>query len=286
MIGVIASLIDGALVGAVYGLAAMGLTLIWGVMNVINLTHGAMVVLGMFALYFLASALGLPPYGAVPVSIVIGFVVGVVVYWTAVHRVIGRTHLMSLLSTFAMNMVLIGLGTALFSTSPYNVPVALPGITWRGYTFTGAHVVAATLALLIAGLLYLLLHRTRIGKAIRAVADNREAAELNGIPTTQVLSFAFGLGVALAAVSGTLIATLFPFNMLSGGVYELKSFVVTVLGGMGNPAGALMGGLALGLIEGAATPFMPVSWTPVIEFVLFVAVLILFPRGVFAFTRS
>ena len=131
MIGVIASLIDGVLVGAVYGLAAMGLTLIWGVMNVINLTHGAMIVLGMFALYFLASALGLPPYGAVPVTIVIGFVVGVVVYWIAVHRVIGRPHLMSLLSTFAMNMVLIGLGTALFSTSPYNVPVALPGITWQ-----------------------------------------------------------------------------------------------------------------------------------------------------------
>jgi branched-subunit amino acid ABC-type transport system permease component len=286
MTGVIASLIDGVLVGAVYGLAAMGLTLIWGVMNVINLTHGAMIVLGMFALYFLASALGLPPYGAVPITIVIGFIVGVVVYWIAVHRVIGRTHLMSLLSTFAMNMVLIGLGTALFSTSPYNVPVALPGITWRGYTFTGTHVVAAALALLIAGLLYLLLHRTRIGKAIRAVADNREAAELNGIPTTQVLSFAFGLGVALAAVSGTLIATLFPFNVLSGGPYEVKSFVVTVLGGMGNPAGALLGGVALGLIEGAATPFMPVSWTPVIEFVLFVAVLIVFPRGVFAFTRS
>jgi branched-chain amino acid transport system permease protein len=286
MIGLIASLIDGVLVGAVYGLAAMGLTLIWGVMNVINLTHGAMIVLGMFALYFLASALGLPPYGAVPVTIVIGFVVGVVVYWTAVHRVIGRGHLMSLLSTFAMNMVLIGLGTALFSTSPYNVPVALPEITWREYTFTGAHVVAATLALLIAGLLYLLLHHTRIGKAIRAVADNREAAELNGIPTTQVLSFAFGLGAALAAVSGTLIATLFPFNVLSGGAYELKSFVVTVLGAMGNPAGALMGGVALGLIEGAATSFMPVSWTPVIEFALFVAVLILFPRGVFAFTGS
>jgi branched-chain amino acid transport system permease protein len=135
-------------------------------------------------------------------------------------------------------------------------------------------------------LLYFLLHRTRIGKAIRAVADDRQAAELNGIPTTQVLSFAFGLGAALAAVSGTLIATLFPFNVLSGGAYELKSFVVTVLGAMGNPAGALMGGVALGLIEGAATSFMPVSWTPVIEFALFVAVLILFPRGVFAFTRS
>jgi branched-subunit amino acid ABC-type transport system permease component len=142
------------------------------------------------------------------------------------------------------------------------------------------------LALVIAGLLYLLLYRTRIGKAIRAVADNRDAAELNGIPTTQILSFAFGLGVALACVSGTLIATLFPFTVLSGGAYELKSFVVTVLGGLGNPAGALVGGVALGLIEGITTSFMPVSWTPIIEFVLFVVVLILFPRGIFAFSRA
>jgi branched-chain amino acid transport system permease protein len=286
MTGVIASIIDGLLVGAVYGLAAMGLTLIWGVMNVINLTHGAMIVFGMFALYFLTSALGLPPYGAVPVTIVLGFVVGVVVYWIAVHRVIGRPHLMSLLSTFSMNMVLIGLGTALLSTSPYNVPVAVPSVTWEGYTFTGTHIMAAILAFVIAGLLYLLLYRTRIGKAIRAVAENREAAELNGIPTTQVLSLAFGLGAALAGVSGTLIATLFPFTVLSGGAYELKSFVVTVLGGLGNPAGALIGGLALGLIEGLATPFMPVSWTPIIEFLLFIAVLVLFPRGIFAFSRS
>jgi branched-chain amino acid transport system permease protein len=264
----------------------MGLTLIWGVMNVINLTHGAMIVLGMFGLYFLTSALGLPPYGAIPIVIVLGFIVGIAVYWIAVHRVIGRPHLMSLLSTFSMNMVLIGLGTALFSTSPYNVPVALPGVTWEGYTFTGTHIMAAVLALAIAGVLYLLLYRTRIGKAIRAVADNREAAELNGIPTTQVLSFAFGLGVALAGVSGTLIATLFPFTVLSGGAYELKSFVVTVLGGLGNPAGALMGGVALGLIEGLATPFMPVSWTPIIEFLLFIAVLILFPRGIFARSSS
>lgn len=285
MIGVIASVIDGVLVGAVYGLAAMGLTLIWGVMNVINLTHGAIIVLGMFALYFLVGAAGLPPYGAVPLTIVAGFAVGIVLYWIAVHRVIGRAHLMSLLSTFAMNMVLIGLGTALWTTSPYNVPVSLPGFTWDGYTFTGTHIMAAVLAFVIAGLLYLLLHRTRVGKAIRAVASNREAAELNGIPTTQVLAMAFGLGVALAAVSGTLIATLFPFTVLSGEAYQLKSFVVTVLGGLGNPAGALAGGLALGLVEGLATPFMPVSWTPIIEFVLFVLVLLLFPRGIFAFSR-
>ena len=92
--------------------------------------------------------------------------------------------------------------------------------------------------------------------------------------------------MALACVSGTLIATLFPFTVLSGGAYELKSFVVTVLGGLGNPAGALLGGVALGLVEGIATPFMPVSWIPIIEFLLFIAVLILFPRGIFAFSRA
>ena len=282
MIGILASVIDGVLVGSVYGLAAMGLTLIWGVMNVINLAHGAIIVLGMFVLYLVATSLGLPPYGAIPVMIAFGFFFGVALYWIAVHRMIGRPELMSLLSTFAVNMILIGLGTALWTTSPYNVPVTMPGVTWQGYTFTGTHMMAAVLAVVIAGLLYLLLYRTRIGKAIRAVANNREAAELSGIPTTQVLSLAFGLGVALAGVSGTLIATLFPFTVLSGEAYQLKSFVVTVLGGLGNPAGALMGGVALGLIEGLATPFMPVSWIPIVEFGLFVLCLIAFPRGIFA----
>jgi len=286
MIGLLASVIDGVLVGSVYGLAAMGLTLIWGVMNVINLAHGAIIVLGMFALYFLAQEAGLPAYSTLPIVIAAGFTFGVALYWIAVHRVVGRAELMSLLATFAVNMMLIGIGTALWSTSPYNVPVRVPGIYLEAYTFTGTHIMAALLAAVIAGLLYLLLYRTRVGKAIRAVASNRAAAELAGIPTTKILSLAFGLGVALAAVSGTLIATLFPFTVLSGEAYQLKSFVVTVLGGLGNPAGALLGGVALGLVEGLATPFMPVSWIPIVEFGLFVLCLIAFPRGIFAFTRA
>jgi branched-subunit amino acid ABC-type transport system permease component len=286
MIGILASVIDGVLVGAVYGLAAMGLTLIWGVMNVINLSHGAIIVLGMFVVYFLTTATGVSAYVAIPIVIVFGFGVGIVIYWVAVNRVIGQPILMSLLATFALNMIIIGLGTAAWTTSPFNVPVSLPGITIEGYTFTGTHIMAAVIAVLIAALLYLFLRHTRYGKAIRAVASNREAAELNGIPTRQVLAMAFGLGVALAGVSGALIATLFPFTVLSGGAYQLKSFVVTVLGGLGNPAGALLGGIALGLVEGLATPFTPVSWTPIIEFGLFVLTLIAFPRGIFAFTRA
>jgi branched-chain amino acid transport system permease protein len=286
MLGILASIIDGVLVGLVYGLAAMGLTLIWGVMDVINLTHGTMIVIGMFALWLLASALGLSPYLALPPVLIGAFIVGVALYWVAVHRMVGQPPLMSLLSTFAVNLVLVGVGTAVWGTALFNVDVSVPGISMGRYTFPGAHILAAVLAAVIAALLYLFLQYSRWGKAVRAVANNREAAELVGIPTTRVLAFTVGCGVALAGVSGMLIATLFPFTVLSGDSYQLKSFVVTVLGGFGNPVGALLGGIALGLLEGAVTPFVPVSWTLVIEFVLFVLVLIAFPGGVFTRRRS
>jgi branched-subunit amino acid ABC-type transport system permease component len=282
MLGILASIIDGVLVGLVYGLAAMGLTLIWGVMDVINLTHGTMVVAGMFALYFLVNALGVSPYLALPPVLIGGFIVGVALYWLAVHRMIGRPPLMSLLSTFAVNLVLIGVGTGVWGTALFNVAVSVPGVSIGRYTFPGAHILAAVLAAVIASLLYLFLHRTRLGKALRAVANNREAAELVGIPSTRLLAIAFGCGVSLAGVAGLLIGTLFPFTVLSGDGYQLKGFVVTVLGGFGNPVGALLGGVALGVLEGAVTPFVPVSWTLVIEFALFVLVLIAFPGGVFA----
>jgi branched-chain amino acid transport system permease protein len=286
MFGIIASLIDGVLVGLVYGLAAMGLTLIWGVMDVINLTHGTMIVAGMMALYLLASTFGFSPYFTLPPVLIGGFFVGIALYWIAVHRMRGRPPLMSLLSTFSVNLILVGLGTAIWGTALFNVEVSLPGITIERYTFPGPHILAAVLAAVIAGLLYVFLHYTRLGKALRAVANNREAAELVGVPTTRVLAIAVGCGVALAGVSGMLIGTLFPFTILSGDGYQLKSFVVTVLGGFGNPVGALLGGVALGLLEGAVTPFVPVSWTLVIEFVLFVLVLVAFPRGIFSSRRG
>ena len=286
MIGLLASLLDGILVGAVYGLAAMGITLIWGVMDVINLTHGAMIVAGMFGVYLLSGSLGIPVYATLPIVLVGGFVVGIGLYWLAVHRVVGQPPLMSLLSTFSVNLVLIGLGTAAWGTALFNVQVSLPGLSLGRYTFPGTHLMAAALTGVIGGVLYLFLYRTRTGKAVRAVSGNREAAELVGIPTRRVLALAFGLGVALACVSGMLIATLFPFTVLSGDAYQLKSFVVTVLGGLGNPAGALAAGIALGLLEGLATPFMPVSWTLVIEFVVFVVVLVAFPGGVLGLRRA
>jgi branched-subunit amino acid ABC-type transport system permease component len=284
--GILASMIDGVLVGSVYGLAAMGLSLIWGVMDVINLTHGSMIALGMFAMYMLFAVMTTNAYVLLLPVIVAGMILGVIVYWMSVHWVVGRPVLMSLLATFSVNMMVIGIGTIIWSTSPYNVNFSLPGITVGVYTFTGNHIAAAVSAIVVALALELFLFRTRTGKAIRAVAQNRDAAELMGISSTAVLATAFGIGIALAASSGALVSTLFPFTILSGGVYELKSFVVTVLAGLGKPVGALVAGVLLGLLEGLVTPFIAVSWVPLIEFGLFVVVLIFFPRGIFARTNA
>lgn len=277
----VASLADGLLLGFVYGLAAMGLTIIFGVMDVVNLAHGPLIALGMFGILLLAGAsgAGLHPYVALIVVAFIGLSFGIIIYFVAVHRILDAPHLSSLLSTFSVNMMIIGVGTAVFTTSPQNVEFTLGSVQIGTVTLLGTRLFAALIALSVTGLLYLFLYRTPPGKAIRAVANNRAAAELMGIPATQTLALSFGIGSMLAMLSGGLIATFFSFNILSGGIYELKSFVIVVLGGLGNPTGALLGGLILGAIEGIVPTFMPVSWVPVIEFVLFVVIMVVRPSG-------
>jgi len=276
---IVASLADGLLLGFVYGIAAMGLSLIWGVMDVINLSHGPIIALGMFGIYLAFTHLGLNPYVTLPLVAGGGLLLGILIYTVAVHRIINAPHLSSLLATFSVNMIIIGLGTAAFTTSPRNVDFSLGSVSLGPITLPWTRVAAALAATLVTGLLYLFLYRTRPGKSIRAVANNRAAAELMGIPSSRVLALAFGLGTMLAAIAGGLIATFFPFTILAGGTYQLRSFVICVLGGLGNPLGALIGGLLLGALEGIIPAFMETSWVPVLEFVLFVIILLVKPSG-------
>ena len=277
----LASLTDGLLIGFVYGIAAMGLSLIFGVMDVINLAHGPIIALGMFGVYLASTSLGLNPYLGLILIALLGLLLGMLIYVIAVHRVIEAPHLSSLLATFSVNMIIIGIGTAAFSTAPYNVDFSLGKITLGPVTLLGTRLIAALVAILATAGLYLFLYRTRPGRYIRAVANNRSAAELVGVPSTQILALSFGIGTMLAAFAGGLIATFFPFTILAGGTYELKSFVIVVLGGLGNPIGALVGGLVLGAIEGIIPTFMETTWVPVMEFVLFVLILLVRPSGLF-----
>jgi branched-subunit amino acid ABC-type transport system permease component len=276
---ILAFIVDGLLIGFVYGIAAMGLTLIWGVMNVINLSHGSIIALGMFGVYFVFVDLGVNPYIGVVLVGVAGLFMGMAIYVIAIHRVINAPHLSTLLATFAINMIIIGLGTSAFSTSFRNVDYSVGSRTLGPVNLQGTRVVAAMASLAVTGGLYYFLYRTTWGKYIRAVTDNRAAAELMGIPSARVLAFSFGLGTMLAGIAGGLIATFFPFTILSGGTYELKSFVIGVLGGVGNPLGALIGGLILGAFEGVVPYYMETSWVPVLEFALFVMILLVRPTG-------
>jgi branched-subunit amino acid ABC-type transport system permease component len=276
---ILGSLVEGLMIGFVYGIAAMGLSLIFGVMNVINLAHGPIITLGMFGVYLAFSGLGWHPYLAILAVAASGLLLGVLIYGVAIHRIINAPHLSSLLATFAVNMMIIGVATTVWTTTPRNVDFAMGSATVGPLTLQWSRVAAGLAAVGVTLLLYLFLYRTRPGKYVRAVANNRIAAELMGIPSHRVLALSFGLGTMLATIAGGLIATLFPFTVLSGGRYELLSFVIVVLGGLGNPLGALIGGLILGVLEGITPIFMPYAWVPVLEFVLFVAILVIRPSG-------
>ena len=191
----LASLIDGLLIGFVYGIAAMGLSLIWGVMDVINLAHGPIIALGMFGVFLLFSSIGLNPYISLIIIALIGLLGGMLIYYVAIHRVLTAPPLSTLLATYAVNMIIIGLGTAAFSTTPRNVNFSLGSLGSGMITVQGTRLVAAALSTIITGGLYFFLYRTRPGKNIRAVANNRAAAELMGIPSDRVLALSFGLGL-------------------------------------------------------------------------------------------
>ncbi len=276
---ILTSLVDGLLIGVVYGIAAMGLNLIWGVMRVINLAHGALIALGMFGVYLLFSVLGLNPYLALVLVAALGLLLGIIIYVIAIARVINAPHLSTLLATFAVNMVIIGLGTAALTTTPRDTGFSLGNVQVGPLTLQGTRLVAAFVTLLVTGILYAFLYRTRTGKYIRAVSNNRDAAELMGIPSSRILALSFGIGAMLAAIAGGLIATFFSFTILSGDVFQLKSFIISVMGGLGNPLGALVGGLILGALEGLLPLAMPNTWVPVIEFLLFITILLIKPSG-------
>lgn len=282
----IASTFDGLMLGFVYGLMAMGLTLIFGVMKVINLGHGPMIAIGMFAVLVMSQALGINPYLTLPVIVVIGLLTGIVMYFIAVHRVINSPELTTLLATFSVNMMITGLMTVIFSTSPRGLDVTLGSLQFGRVTILGTRVAAVVIAVVVTVALYFFLYRTRQGKSIRAVANNRGAAELMGINSSWVLGLSFGIGTMLAMISGMLLATMFSFTVLTGNALETKSFVIVVLGGLGNPTGALFGGIIIGLLESITTIFIPVSWVPVLEFVVFILILLVRPNGIFGARSS
>ena len=272
-------IVSGLLAGALYALVALGLGLIFGVMRVLNVAHGPLLMLGAYITYFLFSTFGLNPYLSLLVSMPVVFVIGVGLQHFLVRRVVDAPELSSLLLTFGISIALVNLAQLAFTSDLRSVEFITGSFTIGPFAFSKSRVIACLFAAAITALAFVFLQKTRLGKAIRAVSQSREVAQVCGINVHRIHMLAFGLASALAAAGGSLMTVMIAIQPEMGAVYTFKSFLVIVLGGAGNYPGALLGGLLLGLVEQLASLFLTTQVNEAVAYVLLVLVLLLRPTG-------
>jgi branched-chain amino acid transport system permease protein len=272
-------IISGLLAGALYAMVALGLGLIFGVMRVLNVAHGPLLMLGAYTTFWLFQLLGLNPYLSLLVSMPLLFLVGVVLQRALVRRVVDAPELSSLLLTFGVSIALVNLAQLGFTSDLRSVEYLTGSFILGPFAFSKSRVIACAFALVITAGAFVLLKKTRLGKAIRAVSQSREVAQVCGINVQRIHMIAFGIAAALAAAGGSLVAVMVAIQPEMGQVYTFKSFLVIVLGGAGNYPGALLGGLLLGLIEQLSSLFITTQVNEAVAYILLVLVLLLRPTG-------
>ncbi len=280
MLDFLSIVVSGLLMGAIYALLAGGLTLIWGVMRIINLAHGEFLMLGCFATYYLFSSVGGVPLIAIPVFAPVFFAFGAVVYLLVIRRIVNAPELMSLLLTFGLSIFLINVSVMAWSGEMRLVAYTSGSIDIGGVLVSKSRLIAGAIAIAISLAMFLFLQRTRLGQAIRAVAYDRDIAEQCGIDSGRIYILVFGLGTALAAIAGVLASTIFAFNPLVGQQFMLKAFAITVLGGMGNFLGALIAALLLGVIEQVTTFVIDAQVASAVAFIVIILTLLFRPQGI------
>ena len=283
--------INGLLIGGVYGLAALGLSLIWGVMGVVNIAHGAFIMLGAYVSYWMFMLFGLHPFLSVIIALVLGMGTGLIIYRFLIDRIIVKAaselemELMTLLLTFGLSIVLYGSVLIAWGADLRGIPILLPTWSIGNLAIPTSRLSAFGGALFLGGILYIFLKRTYLGKAIRAVAQSRNTAMLSAINPVKIFVVSFGIGLAYAMISGVMVSLILPVTPALWEQYLLKSFTVVVLGGLGNPMGAFIGGLVLGLAESFTVLFASYAWSPAIAFFLLILILIIRPTGIFGAVR-
>jgi len=284
----IGNLIQGLVLGAVYGMATMGLSLIFGVLKVVNVGHGAFIMVGAFITLWLFNTLGINPILAVPVAFVVGMGLGLLFYYTIMQRLIKAPELATLLVTFAIGILLEETIKLIFGSEFRGYNWAVGKINLGITVLPMTKIYACIGSVVIALLLYVWFNKTRAGSAMRSVVEDSEGARVCGVNVggTYALSFALGLGLTVA--SGVLLTMFIPvgINPYMGGGYTLKAFVIAVLGGLASPYGAFFGGLIFGLIEnGSYTLFAlipgvePFALTRFLSFMMLLVILLIRPTG-------
>ncbi len=275
--------VNWLLLGSLYAAVALGFSLVWGIMNIVNLAHGAFIIVGAYTAFWLYTQLHIDPYLGIPLTMAVLFVVGWIVQYVAINRVIRAPLLVTFLLTFGLDLLITDLIQQFFSSDlrSINTVYAGNGLDIGSTHIAFDHLIAAVIAVLLTAALNYFLTRTRTGNAILATGMDRDAARLMGISIRHTYALTFAIGAALAGAAGAMLSELYPFNPSLGGTFTLRAFVIVVLGGLGTPWGVVAGGLVFGLAE-TVVPLIPgvgPGYDDAIAFVVLVAVLIFRPNG-------
>ena len=282
------ALISGILIGGVYALIGIGLTIIFGVMRVINFAHGDLLMLGMYATYYLFTLAHVDPFVSIVITMPLMFLWGAFLQKTIINRVLNALPQNQILLTIGLGLIMSN-SIMLAFTSDYKIlstTYSSSSVTVGGISISLPLVISFVITSVITVALYWFLLKTDTGQAIRATAQDREAARLMGINVKRTSILAFGIGTALAATAGALISPTYYVFPQVGSVFTLKAFVITVLGGMGSVIGATLGGVLIGVAESVGGVYFGAGWKEVIVFVLFLLVLLFKPSGLLGKSRT
>jgi branched-chain amino acid transport system permease protein len=274
-------IVNGLLLGGIYALISIGLTLIFGVVRVINFAHGEFLMLSMYVAYFSYFFLGLNPYLSLIINVPLMFVLGVATDQLIIRPLRNAPSYMQIFATVGLSIVLLNSALFLF-TGDYqsiNMPFAKKTLVLGGIALSYSRLVIFFSALVVSIGLYLFLQKTDMGKQIRAIAQDRMAAQLMGINLNRVYMVTFGIGSALVAIAGGLIMPVYYVFPSVGVYFVLTAFVVVVLGGMGNMVGALIGGIIIGVTDSLSGYYIDPSLKEVVYFIIFLIVLLVKPSG-------
>lgn len=275
-------LLNGFLLGGLYGLTALGFSLVWGITNIINLAHGVFIVLGAYITYWIFELTGIDPFLTIPVSMLMLFLLGYIVQSSIINLIIRAPIFMTLLLTFGIEIALTNIILLTWSADYRMVTpwYSGSGISIEGIAVPYIRILTFLIAISLTVLLHLFLTKTKTGNAIRATGMDIIAAKLNGVNVSRIYSITFGIGAALAGSAGSLISVTHSFSPTIGGSLTLKSFVICVLGGLGSAGGALVGGVVLGLVESFGSVYLGSGFKDAISFAMLVLVLVVSPRGI------